>query len=208
MSNEVDILNELQTKLDDLLIEVKEEKTKAFSLNKRKDELKKDIAKLNVIIRKLEEQKEMKEKPSKLLRPIAKKCVKIYALVFLVLVLFVAILFSVTVGISIPLIAVTALLPIISGGIDYFHKTKNIRKEIKNINLENVEYALRDNKNSRYEKQEEVKELNETIKEMWKEIGKKGGIISSLEQEIMYEKRIPRTVSKEDTKNKELTKKI
>lgn len=208
MSDEVNLLNDLETRLGNILSEVKEEKSKAFSLSRKKDELEKDIAKLNIIIRKLEEQKEMKEKPSKLLRPIAKKCVKIYAVAFVLLVLFVAIVSGVTVGISIPLIGITALLPIISGGVDYFHKTKNIRKKIKAINLENVEYALRDNKNSRYEKQEEVKELNETIKEMWKEIGKKGSVISSLEQEIMYTKRIPRNVSNEDIKNKELAKKI
>lgn len=208
MSDEVNLLNDLETRLGNILSEVKEEKSKAFSLSRKKDELEKDIAKLNIIINKLEEQKEMKEKPSKLLRPIAKKCVKIYAVAFVLLVLFVAIVSGVTMGISIPLIGITALLPIISGGVDYFHKTKNIRKKIKAINLENVEYALRDNKNSCYEKQEEVNELNETIKEMWKEIGKKGSVISSLEQEIMYTKRIPRNVSNEDIKNKELTKKI
>ena len=208
MSDEVDILNELQTKLDDLLIEVKEEKTKAFSLNKRKDELEKEIAKLNIIINKLEEQKDMKENPSKLLKPIFKSCIKVYGLAFFALVLFAVIGSSVTIGFSMPLILIIALLPMISGGVDCFYRTKPVRKKIKAINLENVEYALRDNKNRRYEKQEEVNKLNQTIKDIWKEIGKKGGIISSLEQEIMYTRRIPRTVSKEDTTNKELIKKI
>ena len=100
MSDEVNLLNDLETRLGNILSEVKEEKSKAFSLSRKKDELEKDIAKLNIIIRKLEEQKEMKEKPSKLLRPIAKKCVKIYAVAFVLLVLFVAIVSGVTVGIS------------------------------------------------------------------------------------------------------------
>jgi septal ring factor EnvC (AmiA/AmiB activator) len=208
MSDEVDILNELQTKLDDLLIEVKEEKTKAFSLNKRKDELEKEIAKLNIIINKLEEQKDMKENPSKLLKPIFKSCIKVYGLAFFALVLFAVIGTSVTIGFSMPLILIIALLPMISGSVDYFYKTKKIRKKIKAINLENVEYALRDNKNRRYEKQEEVNELNQTIKDIWKEIGNKGRIISSLEQEIMYTRRIPKTQSKPKEENKELIKKI
>jgi septal ring factor EnvC (AmiA/AmiB activator) len=198
----MEMLNELKQKLEELKKEIDIKEQRSDEINEQKDELEDEIEDLSLLIISLEDQKNMKKNPSGMLKPIKINCLKKYALFFVFLSLL-AEFFSLMAAISSfePVVLIGAMT-IVSGLVDYGYNSKEIRNKIKHINLAEIEYALDDSKNRRYEKNEQLSRIDCELKEINEFINEKSGLVYSLNQDI----NAMGNVSLKQEQNKQLVK--
>lgn len=179
-------LEELKNRLENANLEIKNDRERIKNIEDTIIVLEKELEKLEIDYNEVKGKQILKTNPSKYFRPIKLNHLKAFGFSVGIVsgVALITFLISESVSLEIFLVA-----PVVGGLYltgNYFNVTKDIRKEIKNTNLFEIDAELSDIETKKLSLETEIKELKEEKNNKWVKIRENGSLIYMLESEIRY----------------------
>lgn len=180
------ILEDLKNKLEMADLEIDSDRKRIKVIDDTIICLEKELEQLEIDYNEVKGKQLLKENPSKYFRPIKLNHLKAFGFSSGLVSVIALIPFLISNSVSLEIFLVAPIV----GGLyltgNYFNVTKDIRKEIKNTNLFEIDAELSDIETKKLGLETEIKELKEEKNNKWVKIRENGSLIYMLESEIRY----------------------
>ncbi len=186
MALEKQTLEELKNKLESANLEIDSDRKRIKVIDDTIICLEKELEKLEIDYNEVKGKQMLKENPSKYFRPIKLNHLKALGISSGLGSIIALIPFLISNSTSLEIFLVAPIVGSIYLTGNYFNVTKDIRKEIKNTNLFEIDAELSDIETKKLSLETEIKELKEEKNNKWVRIRENGSLTYMLNSEITY----------------------
>ena len=186
MGVDMQTLEELKNKLENANSEIDNDRDRIKVIDETIICLEKELEKLEIDYNEVKGKQLLKTNPSKYFRPIKLNHLKAFGFSVGIVSAVALIIFLVSNSASLEIFLVAPIVGSLYLTGNYFNVTKDIRKEIKNTNLFEIDAELSEIETKKLGLETEIKELKEEKNNKWVRIRENGSLIYMLNSEIRY----------------------